>query len=132
MSYESPIVLFSSEIDKINSLIIEKQENAIVTKISQTIGVDISKDELIRALNYDRNQYEAGYKDGRNQDIWISVDDEFPPAGELVLCCGEKGGMFLGKYAGNSSLDDKPVAYTQSRTSRVLKFWRPLPKPPEV
>lgn len=33
-------------------------------EIQQQMHVDINKDELIRALQYDRNQYEKGYHDG--------------------------------------------------------------------
>lgn len=30
------------------------------------IGVDVNKDELIKALKYDRDQYDKGFKDGRD------------------------------------------------------------------
>lgn len=43
----------------------KQEEKAIVAEITRKIGVDVNKDELIRALNYDRHQYEKGYTDGR-------------------------------------------------------------------
>ena len=36
-----------------------------VFKAVQVIGVTVDKDELLKALNCDRMQYEAGYKDGQ-------------------------------------------------------------------
>jgi hypothetical protein len=47
----------------------EERENAIMVKISETIGTDVDKEELIKALNYDRNQYQKGYLDGKNDTL---------------------------------------------------------------
>ena len=38
-------------------------ENEVWKQIMR-VGVSVNKEELIRALNYDRDQYNAGYKDG--------------------------------------------------------------------
>ena len=35
----------------------------------QRYGFDVDKEELAKALNYDRNQYEKGHKDGYNNAI---------------------------------------------------------------
>ena len=58
MAYESPINLIMKDIQT-------KTENEVTTMI-QNIGIDINKEELIRALAYDRRQYEKGYRDGHN------------------------------------------------------------------
>jgi hypothetical protein len=39
-----------------------KIENDIIKAI-KSYDIDVNKEELIKALNYDRNQYKAGYKD---------------------------------------------------------------------
>ena len=57
--WESPVNLIMSEIQTE----IAKRQEGEVLKAVQSIGVDIDKDELIRALNYDRDQYEKGYQD---------------------------------------------------------------------
>ena len=57
--YESPIKLILNETTK--QLGIEC-ENAVV-KASLEMGVDVNKDELIKALAYDRDQYRKGYND---------------------------------------------------------------------
>ena len=56
--WESPIKVYE---DVAREIVLEK-ENHIMQTIRQYVEVD--KDELIRALNYDRNQYEKGFEDG--------------------------------------------------------------------
>lgn len=62
MSYESPI-----NIQEIASQIQEKVnadlEYSIMMQVRQVVNVD--KDELIKALQYDRNQYEKGMQDAK-------------------------------------------------------------------
>lgn len=54
--YESPVeILYHNTSRKIDDGIYE----AIVN-----VGVNVDKDELIRALQYDRDQYDKGYEDG--------------------------------------------------------------------
>lgn len=78
--YESPIHLImgqlqtefakqGSELDK------------MTYKAIQSVGIEVDKDELIRALQYDRDQYNAGYRTGYykgQQDKWKT----FPPPDE--------------------------------------------------
>lgn len=54
--YESPITMIMDQM-RIH------QEGEIFTAV-QNIGVHVDKEELIKALAYDRNQYEKGLKDG--------------------------------------------------------------------
>ena len=63
--YESPISLISQWVDEQIKEQHKQEETAIMSEITRKIGVDVDKDELIRALNYDRKQYEKGYADGR-------------------------------------------------------------------
>jgi len=59
--YESPIqVLFD---DDCPNPIITEFEDAIVAQASQILHIKIDKDELAKALAYDRGQYEKGYRD---------------------------------------------------------------------
>lgn len=62
--YESPINIISQMVDEHIKEIHKQEETAVMTEITKKIGVDIDKDELIRVLNYDRNQYEKGFFDG--------------------------------------------------------------------
>lgn len=59
--WESPVNIFEIHepiIEEINN-----QTEEIVFKAIHRVGVDVNKEELIKAMQYDRNQYEKGYKD---------------------------------------------------------------------
>ena len=63
--YESPIKIIEQTIDSIYKDIVKKKDDAIFAEIQTSFGVDLDREELIRALQYDRNQYEKGYADGK-------------------------------------------------------------------
>ena len=71
--YESPIELIISEIQ---TKLVEEKERRILKGV-QNIGINVDKDELIRALAYDRGQYEKGYADR---------DDEIVRCKDCVYC----------------------------------------------
>ena len=59
--YESPINIIISEL-------CTKLESDCVKSVKR-YGFDVDKEELAKALNYDRNQYEKGHTDGYNKAI---------------------------------------------------------------
>lgn len=65
MAYKSPIEIIHGELET-------KIENDIMTAV-QRYGINVNKEELIKALEYDRKQYEQGYEDARR-------DYQRPPA----------------------------------------------------
>ena len=56
--YESPISLLVSDMEH---QIRDEQERCILEAV-QRVGVTVDKEELIKALQYDRRQYESGYR----------------------------------------------------------------------
>lgn len=73
MMYESPIKITYSEpeaielasiAERIGQGVAAQQEEYIYGAIAK-MGVTVDKDELLKALQYDRDQYEKGYADGR-------------------------------------------------------------------
>ena len=58
--YESPISIYETAVQTI----MEQRENAIFAKVQDAFDVQVDKNELIRALRYDRGQYDKGYRDG--------------------------------------------------------------------
>ena len=58
--YESPIEIFTTEMQ---TQVIRQRENYIYQTV-QDCGISVDKEELVRALQYDREQYEKGYEDG--------------------------------------------------------------------
>lgn len=59
--YKSPVSIMETAVRKI----VEERDNEIFYKIQSALGVDVDRGELMRALQYDRNQYEKGYADGK-------------------------------------------------------------------
>ena len=64
--YESPIELFS--VTDYAKQVDEQIENTVYKAVTK-VGVNVNREELIKALAYDRNQYEKGYADGRAERI---------------------------------------------------------------
>ena len=60
-NWESPIAKIYGDIH--NEIIRQDEENCTFA-IEQAIGYKVDKGELIKALQYDRNQYDKGYNDG--------------------------------------------------------------------
>lgn len=58
--YESPMNKIVGEIT--GELNRQDEENCMVS-IRQAVGYQVDKEELIKALNYDRNQYKKGFAD---------------------------------------------------------------------
>ena len=71
MAYESPIELITNNmITDINT----QAENAIF-KAVQNVGVNVDKAELLRALKYDRDQYNKGFNDGIREGYKLAQND---------------------------------------------------------
>lgn len=60
--YESPINLVFQNIE---TQMVQEEEQMILEAIRK-YDVIVDKEELIKAIKYDRNQYSKGYKDGVN------------------------------------------------------------------
>lgn len=61
--YECPVKFNFGDIQM---QIVKQQENEVYMAV-QKCGVDVDKEELKRALKYDREQYENGYEDAVRQ-----------------------------------------------------------------
>lgn len=54
--YESPIEIVQTQM--------QMQMDEGILKAVQGVGINVDKEELVKALAYDREQYVKGYKDG--------------------------------------------------------------------
>lgn len=70
--YEAPIKLIKQQM--------ETEIEGMVLRAVQRVGVDVNKEELMRALEYDRGQYTKGYRDGKAE---IFGDEDF---GAVLIC----------------------------------------------
>ena len=63
--YESPITIVYGDIQTE----FKKETKSLVVRCVQNVGVDVDKDELIKALGYDRDQYDKGYADAKAEIV---------------------------------------------------------------
>ncbi len=64
MLYEAPIKIYLTDtMSKIEKELDDGVEKEVL-KAVQSVGINVDKDELIKALRYDRDQYNKGYGDG--------------------------------------------------------------------
>lgn len=79
MSYVSPIKIFYAEepeegwTDKIGKYLAGEVDNLVLQSCVK-VGCHVDKDELEKALRYDRGQYEKGYEDGK-RDAAAAIED---------------------------------------------------------
>lgn len=66
--YESPISIFYDAAEIATKAIIAGEENAVVEAVGK-IGIKVNRDELIKALAYDRGQYFRGYCDAKMDSL---------------------------------------------------------------
>lgn len=99
--YEPPFTGYMGDyaqktVEEIN----EQGDTVIYNEIVRQIAIDVDKDEMIRALNYDRDQYNKGYRDGYNEarnefrkiGKWINsqeIDSTRASATYKCTVCGE-------------------------------------------
>lgn len=70
--WESPITKIYGDIH--NEIVRQDEENYMCA-ITQAIGYRVDKDELIRALQYDREQYNKGYSDGVKETVKAALEE---------------------------------------------------------
>lgn len=102
--------------------------DGLVMKVTVDANITVDRDELLKALAYDRGQYDKGYGDGyqdgkRDALEWISVEDR----------CPEKYGDYL-------VFDDCRNLYVNEWHCLLHKWqyddgrithWAQLPEPPK-
>lgn len=98
-NYKSPVSL-ELEYDrmgKIEKQIIDQSEKYIARAIMKVTNLEVDKDELVKALNYDRGQFDEGYRQGyeaREKEIVRCKDCEYYNAKEntaYVMCPVDEG-----------------------------------------
>lgn len=127
IGWESPVNVFSHEI--FNS-IKEDVDGAIIVEIERQLGVEINKDELIKAMNYDRDQYNKGYQDGlkSNAPRWIPCKERMPEDRQFVLFCDIDGNIMIG-YHVNGRSDTHFIEKESWEDIKNVRAWMPLPEP---
>lgn len=113
--------MYESPIEIIEGAFTTEYENGVMTAV-QKYGVNVDKEELIKALNYDREQYRKGFEDGvqsRNMATatWESCGEFYEHRSGLEKfkcnCCGGEVVLYFGAkypnfcpYCGRKSIAD--------------------------
>lgn len=124
MSYKSPIETIVSEL-RIEQ--VKKLEGDILHAV-QEIGITVDKEQLLKALQYDRHQYEMGYKDGYDDGYshvkdWIPAEIMRPDdCGYYLVCIKDELNAIYIRTAYYSTL--------YGWGDIVVTHWQPLPVPP--
>ena len=64
---------YQSPIRQIETAMKTEIENIFMNEVKIAVGLDIDKNELIRALKYDRDQYRKGYEDAKINALEIII-----------------------------------------------------------
>ena len=124
IDYKSPIEVV---VDEMHSQMVCDYENGIMKAI-QRYNINVDKEELIKALQYDRQQYEKGYQDGLNADKWIPVEERLPEEAttylvtEEITICSKKQYIVEDRLFGTEKEWLCP-------SNRKVRAWQPLPQP---
>ena len=87
--YKSPVEIL---IDK-QTIAFENELIDGIHKIAMNYGINVDKEELIKALKYDRDQYQWGYEHGKKDAVihahWISgvyFDNDEVAQYDIITC----------------------------------------------
>lgn len=127
--YESNLV----NAETLSTAINEAKLDHLVTQLKLKCDIVFNKDELIKALNYDRNEYRKGFLVGYSYNKWIDVDVKLPEDKKTVLIfCGLDKSSYVAYYD-----KDYECWFSVDIPNRHFNFstithWQPLPNPPET
>lgn len=125
--YESPIDIIYSDMQM-------KLENKVF-KAVLNVGINVDKDELIKALSYERQQYEKGYADAKAEQQWIPTSIRPPKDFDRVYIQTKWGDHEICKYIPKKV---KPKEYPDGFWGDAdcpeydyfdVDAWMPLPEP---
>ena len=118
--YKSPIDIIYGQM--------EMQMEGTIMRAVQKVDVNVDKEELIRALQYDRGQYYKGYQDAMANQRWIPVTERLPEQGDVVLIYTKHEDIQVFQW------DDNYGGWVGDRynySKRMVTHWMPLPDPPK-
>lgn len=127
--YESPITRITADI---MGTLVKREEGYLVESVHK-VGFDIDKEELEKALRYDRDQYEKGFNDGRLAASlkWIPVTERLPEANEQdennfvkAYLVQDAHWMDVARWDG-----EYWVAWGYGTVLKNVTAWQPLPAP---
>ena len=102
--------MWESPINVIQSELMMRYEDGVM-KAVRNVGFDVSKEELVKALQYDREQYDKGYKD---------AIEEF--AEQIVKRIEEEIALLKHERAEAIEYDDEQVIFAINNQLRAFDY----------
>lgn len=93
-----------------------------IFEVVMSVGVIVDREELLKALAYDREQYEKGYADGKG--CWIPADDWPPESDGRYLMATHDGEILVAKW-------ENGVLFCPAALNTAVKWFMPAPELPE-
>lgn len=124
--YKSPIEILTTDIQTQ----IDKGLEEEVFKAVVSVGINVDKEELLRALQYDRSQYQKGYFDGVEAATprWTPVTVGLPENDQTVLCFNYNGEYKVLRWNYIDWMWNSGIEWLEED---YVLFWMPLPEPPK-
>ncbi|MFW5669567.1 MAG: DUF551 domain-containing protein [Acetivibrio ethanolgignens] len=98
-----------------------------ILKAFKIVAVYVDKDELIKALIYDRNQCEKRISDATPK--WISVEEKLPKDEENVLVTIKDDSADSPIYYTSVGWYYKGIWVVENEVSHQVIAWMPFPEP---
>ena len=74
--WKSPIIeIFKQAEENYQKQLNNKLEEQLMCEVNYQVGYSVDKEELIKALNYDREQYDKGYRDGVKETFIAELEN---------------------------------------------------------
>ena len=130
--YKSPITVLQTQI--------EAQLEGEILKTVHKVGVLVDKEELVKALKNDREQYEKGYDDGFddgfNTSKWIPCSERLPNYNGVYQITRKLAEGEYNFYISDSAyFDGQNTWHSDNRVNHGRPYlkdviaWQPLPEP---
>lgn len=121
--YESPIDIIYNDIQY---KVVEEFDKNVVSAV-QSYGIDVNKEELLKALRYDRQQYEKGYADAKEEYLprWTPCSKRLPDDGEEVFVYLYNASPYIAWVKDGHWYTEEFEVDKENEP----KAWMPLPRP---
>lgn len=106
----------------------DAQAETLVMDTIRKLGVSVDKEELIRALRYDRDKYAIGFRDGvaAVRTEWTDVREALPQKPGKCIVQSKTGAIYTIRY-------DPEIYKRWPHFGKAdVAYWMPLPKRKEV